>query len=149
MTPTESLAAFNKFAASRGVELSSGAPREGLEAMLAFFETQRAENCDGPDADMLLYQWGTYDWGNGRHFEINITRQFIESGLEDDDAISQLGLTYKFSPSQEFDALAEGNRWCRAAGELASFRAFVLASAPFVAVADARPSSVDQSHFYV
>ena len=30
--------------------------------------------------DMLLYQYGVYDWGdeNGRHFEIDITRQFMK-----------------------------------------------------------------------
>ena len=26
---------------------------------------------------MLLYQWGTYDWGEGKYFQIDITRQFI------------------------------------------------------------------------
>jgi hypothetical protein len=91
------------------VNLSSSTARNGLAQMLAFYASVPATGCGGPDGDMLLFQWGTYDWGKGRHFELNITRQFIEQGLEDDDAISQLSLTYRFTPNPELDALADSN----------------------------------------
>ena len=101
MTPNESLAAFTAFAASHGVALTASLPREGLGQMLSFFQSAAAPRCKGPDSDMLLYQWGAYDWGKGLYFELNITRQFIENDLQDDDAISQLSLTYKFEPTPE------------------------------------------------
>lgn len=149
MTPTDSPAAFEAFTAARGIALSSSKPRDGLAQMLAFYESVRADGCAGPDGDMLLFQWGTYDWGEGRRFELNLTRQFIEQELEGDDAISQLSLTYKFDATPERDALGEGNRWCHDLAELAAFRVFVLASPPYATLADSPPVSVEVDHSYV
>ena len=47
------------------------------------------------------FNGGTYDWGSGDHFELDLTRQVILPDEEDDDAIWQLHLTYRFSPSDE------------------------------------------------
>ena len=147
MTPTDSAAAFNAFTSANGVELSSSTPRVGLEQMFAFYESVPADGCAGPDGDMLLFQWGTYDWGEGRFFEINITRQFIEQGAEeDDDEMSQLSLTYRFEPTREREALGEGNRWCSGVEELAAFRSFVLSCASCVALADCQASAVALDH---
>jgi hypothetical protein len=149
MTPSESVTAFTAFATARGVSLSSSTPREGLEQMFLFYQSAPATGCDGPDGDMLLFQWGTYDWGEGRHFELNITRQFIEQELQDDDAISQLSLTYQFEPTLEREALKDGNRWCHELTELASFEAFVLSSPAFSAAMNAPPVCVEIIHSYV
>jgi hypothetical protein len=149
MTPADSPAALEAFTAARGIALSASKPRDGLAQMLAFYELVRADGCAGPDGDMLLFQWGTYDWGEGRHFELDLTRQFIEQGLEDDNAISQLSLTYKFEATPEREALGEGNRWCHELADLASFRAFVLASPPYAALADSPPVSVEVDHSFV
>lgn len=143
MKPDESVRAFQDFAATKGVDLQASTPREGIQAMLDF----RAQTvCAGCSDDMLLYQWGSYDWGNGKHFQLDITRQFIEAELEDDDAISQLSLTYRYKPDANLDALGTGNRW---EDRLPDFRQFILASAPFTAVADAKPDQIDLSHSYV
>ena len=50
-----------------------------------------------PDCDALLFQYGVYDWGDqfGRHFMIDVTRQFI---TEDDDEPYQLGFTLIYEP---------------------------------------------------
>lgn len=64
--------------------------------MFSFFQLVQPKGCEGPHGDMLLFQWGTYDWGSGRRFELSITRQFIENDQQDDCAISQLSLTFKF-----------------------------------------------------
>lgn len=149
MRPVRSVAAFNEFTAIRGIALSSSTPRDGLEQMFAFYESARADGCAGPDGDMLLFQWGMYDWGEGPHFELGLTRQFIEEGLEDDDAISQLSLTYRFEATPERGALGEGNHWCHELADLPSFRAFVLASAPYAALADSPPVSVEVDHSFV
>jgi hypothetical protein len=143
MKPDESVQAFQNFVASRGVHLSTSTPREGIQAMLAFRARTR---CAGCSDDRLLYQWGSYDWGDGKHFELNITRQFVEAELEDDDAISQLSLRYKYEPSTELDALGASNCWEDQAPELSQF---ILASAAFMAVADAKPVQIELNHFYV
>ena len=117
--------------------------------MFSFFQAVPAAGCEGPDSDMLLYQWGAYDWGKGLHFELNITRQFIEQDLQDDDAISQLSLTYRFEPTPECVAFGDGNRWCHSHDELASFQEFVSSSAAFIALARMRPVAVELTHSYV
>lgn len=50
---------------------------------------------DDEDGDMLLFQYGTYDWGNGKFFEFNITRQFIKVN---EDEPYQLSMTLFFEP---------------------------------------------------
>ena len=101
--------------------------------MTGFYREERAEGCavDG-DGDMLLYQWGTYDWGEGESFELDITRQLITGG-EDDD-IFQLSLTFRFRPTAALRELGASNRWCHSPDELEDFRAFVHGSAAFLAV---------------
>lgn len=143
MKPIESVKAFEDFAAAKGIDLNASTPREGIQAMLDF---RAAIACPACSDDMLLYQWGTYDWGTGKYFEVNITRQFIEVELEDDDAISQLSLTYKYKPSAELELLGASNCW---EDEPPAFRQFILASASFIAVADAKPDEIELSHFYV
>ena len=110
--------------------------------MLDFYRDQRAADCDiEQDGDMLLYQWGSYDWGAGLFFELDITRQFIEGEAEDDNVV-QLSLTFRYTPTELLRKVGGGNRWCSALHELESFRAFILKSPAFAAVEDAPPAAV-------
>jgi hypothetical protein len=94
-------------------------PHLAFQLACLFYSSERADDCDvAADGDMLLFQWGTYDWGHGRHFEFDITRQFIP-GLpsvnpprESDFPIRQLSWTLVFGPTAELAALGRGNRWC-------------------------------------
>lgn len=114
---------------------------EGFDLMLSFYEEERAEGCEvGNDCDMLLYQWGAYDWGKGA-FEIDITRQLIGPGGEDDD-IFQLSLTFTFAPTNESRAVEKGNRWWSRPNEVELFRDFIHKSAAFQAVLDQAPQTV-------
>lgn len=143
MKPIESLKAFEDFTIARGLDLRSSTPREGIQAMLEFHAATACLTCSD---DMLLYQWGIYDWGAGRHFELNITRQFIEAELEDDDAISQLSLTYRYQPSAKLEALEASNCWEDGSP---NFRQFIFESASFMAVADTKPEQLELFHEYV
>ena len=60
-----------------------------------------------PDDDMLLFQYGTYDWGDemGEHFSFDITRQFSKR-----DDMYQLSLTLIFDPAP-FAGLDSYNSW--------------------------------------
>jgi hypothetical protein len=91
--------------------------------------------------DMLLYQWGTYDWGDGESFELDITRQLIFGEAEDEN-IFQLSFTFKFVPTTELRRLAPGNRWCSSSEELEEFRNFIHHSAPFLTANEQLASSI-------
>ncbi len=133
----------------RGGALPDLTARTGVAEMLAFYETVLPIGCASQNGDMLLFQWGTYDWGDGKQFEINLTRQFIESAAEDDDAISQLQLVFRFAPDKDRYALGAGNRWCNSQSDIDTFREFILSNPVFRAEADSNPPSVSLHHEYV
>ena len=143
MKPSESVKAFEDFASAKGIDLRASTPRAGIQAILEF---QAEVTCAVCSEDMLLYEWGTYDWGSGKYFELTMTRQFIETELEDDDAISQLTLVYQYIPRSEMETLGLGNHWQDGPGD---FRQFIFASASFNLVADAMPDQVELSHSFV
>ena len=87
---------------------------------------------------MLLFQWGSHDWGKGRHFELDITRQFITDDGEDED-IWQLSLTFVYPPN----AIASGNRWCPKPADLDAFAKFVMGHEAFSASLNATPIRVE------
>ena len=96
--------------------------------MLEFYGDERVSDCElDEDGDMLLYEWGTYDWGAGHWFNCQITRQFIPRDGGDED-IFQLTVTAKYTPSSQTDALGSGNKWCGSPSELATFTDCVLQS---------------------
>lgn len=130
----EALERFVEFVKNQGDEADKGDPASGFKLMFAFYETRRAKGCDmAHGGDMLLFQWGTYDWGKGKRFELDVTRQLIVGDGEDDE-IFQLSLTYLFKPTAKLIAIKSGNRWCRNLSELAEFKKYVVASAAFKAV---------------
>jgi len=97
---------------------------------------------------MLLFQWGTYDWGRGKAFEIDLTRQTIDD-LDDVDAqtdsMRQLHITLKFEHSLATSELGEGNQWCSQRSEIASFRESISQSEVFHWLRSQDPSSVEVS----
>ncbi len=80
--------------------------------MLDFYQKEQVEGCAiDQDGDMLLYQWGTYNWGKGKVFEFNITRQLIVEEDEDEN-IWQLSLIFEFKLSEALQHIGQGNHWC-------------------------------------
>ena len=77
----------NNFNVDTIIEISSELFRE--------FKIEELENIDDKECDMFLFQYGTYDWGKGKFFEFDITRQFI---LPEEDEPYQLALTLSFEP---------------------------------------------------
>lgn len=129
-----------------GIQLSNLTPASGIQLMLDFYRNVRAEKCNlDEDGDMLLFQWGTYDWGKGPSFQCNITRQFIATDCSsdpDDSVMSQLSLTFHFPPSEEFNRIESSNRWCNNPGDLMDFQSFIVSTESYRAVADKQPSRV-------
>ena len=140
MKPKTAKREFERFIKESGKKRGTLTPAEGIQLMLDFYWQVRAENCPlDENGDMLLYQWGTYDWGDGRFFQCDITRQFILAGTEGDDGMSQLSFTFYFHPSAEFDALKAGNRWCASPAALAAFQSFVTGTDAYRVVASSTP----------
>ena len=123
----------NRIVAS-GRSVETLAPAEGVWLMLQFYREVRAEGCDaGNDSDMLLYQWGTYEWGESEAFEFDLTRQLTGIGGEDEN-ILQLSLTFSFESTDSLRELGEGNRWCHSPEGIELFREFILQSPAFSAI---------------
>ena len=92
----------------------------------------------------MLFQWGTYDWGDGDHFNLDLTRQVIYPDGED-VAIYQLSLTYCYQPDEALRALGEGNFWCERLSDAQRARTRVFSSAAFTHCKGRTPTSVGLS----
>ncbi len=66
MKPSQSEPAFRK---RLGVPVEAVTPRRALDAMLAFYAEQPAEDVAiDEDGDMLLYEWGVYSFTGPESF---------------------------------------------------------------------------------
>lgn len=131
MTPETSASALGAWLTGRKLELQLLSVPEFVNAALAFYKEVRCAGlASDAGSDMLLFQWGVYDWGDGEQFELDITRQFIERGKEDDDAISQLRMTAYFPP-EDLRHIEAGNQWCEHFVQLERFRSFIENSIPY------------------
>jgi hypothetical protein len=122
---------FEMRVTKEGLQIQQLTLNEGIRLMFEFYREMRADKCPlDEDGDMLLFEWGTWNFVNPRRFQIALTRQFIRPSGEDED-ISQLRLLFRFDPSTESEALADGNRWCHTPDGLAEFERFVRESGPY------------------
>ncbi len=125
---------FERYLRRAGHSGLPSTPSAGIEAMSAFYSEVRAQDVDlESNGDMLLFQWGAYDWGRGELFEVDITRQFIR-GRGDDQDIWQLHLTYRFEPLEGLRLIGKGNRWCAKPADVPAFASFIRAHAAIASV---------------
>jgi hypothetical protein len=147
MTPEQSAEALISFAGQCGCDLNGSTPAEGIDAMLRFFREMRPEGRLSEDVgDMLLYQWGIYRFSGSPSFQLNLTRQFIElveEEREDEEVMSQLGLTFHFPPTDAMQALGAQNRWCESVEDVDDLLAFITRSVPYVTLKDQRATRVE------
>jgi hypothetical protein len=121
--------AFDSYAEKAGINLDdlslSDFPRLLIDYHkdVEFPDVSRAD-----DGDMLLFQYGTYDWGGGRFFEIDFTRQFYQFFTDTDDhEIIQQRFTFYFDP-EKFCHIASFDIWSNAVASLAEFEATIVNS---------------------
>ena len=86
-------------------------PEQALNSILDFYNNYgKVEDLEFPDYDMLLFQYGTYDWdGTGAKFELNFTRQIADPDPEEDE-FYQIDITLFYDP-EDFDELESFNTW--------------------------------------
>ncbi|WP_397472050.1 hypothetical protein [Rheinheimera sp.] len=93
------------------------------------YQSIQFPNCTEADDDMLLFQWGTFDWGEGKFFELDLTRQLTDKEANGD--VVQLCCTLKFQSNSATDYLGEGNFWCNDKNNSGRFLANVVAHTAF------------------
>jgi hypothetical protein len=142
MKAHDALKHFKAFMADAGLSLDNLSPQNAVDLMVNFYTQIPTEDCTFEnDGDMLLFEWGMYNWGNGEFFEHKITRQFIPSTSSEeecsddlsasseeecsDDWIGQLSLTLKYPPSPVLKTIASGNLWCAHPDEIPDFINFI------------------------
>lgn len=138
MTPSASAEALDRYLhESGGLEALSLA--DLMSAVIRFYTDRRASGLvENPDSDMLLFQYGCFDWGDGETFELDLTRQFIVANEAGEDSISQLHVTAVYEPDAELRALGSDHRWCANPDEGSEFRNLVLNSAALALAAKRR-----------
>lgn len=133
-------------------DVSEANPPEGLALvafMLVWYSTSRVEGVDlDADGDTLLFQWGTYDWGSGPTFQIDITRQLIgvPDGNHDDGAMWQLSSTLHYSIGPDATATGAGDRWCYSPADVGAFDEYIQGTAA-AAFARSRRADRVEVHF--
>ncbi len=144
MKPREAKEEFERFVEEAGTAVAVFKPVDAVRLMLDYYREVRAEDCEvDADGDMLLFQWGTHEWGKqGRYFEFNLTRQFNDESEEDGEGLTQLSLTCYFPPTPELEALKTGAKWCASPDELAGFEYYIGKIPAYKAVAKLMPEHV-------
>ena len=98
-----------------------------FEAVMTFFADCPADGLVDEDGDALLFQYGTDDWGSGPHFQVDLTRQFIEIKRDDDDhVVSHFHLTCFYKPTDVLTSIGSDDRWCWNKADLPAFTELVM-----------------------
>jgi hypothetical protein len=107
MRYADALAAFRQYLEAGGLTAADLDAPSAVAAMLGFYADERASDVDmDADADMILFQWGTFDWGSGPAFEYGIIRQLC---IEIDYALTNSD----FDDDEKLDRRAPGHRLLR------------------------------------
>ncbi|MES2288005.1 MAG: hypothetical protein V4547_20120 [Bacteroidota bacterium] len=137
MNPLNSAAIFKNFLSENKIDEKNLDISQLVNCFTKFYESIKFDGLTNRlEADMLLVQWGTFDWGEGENFEFNLTRQFIISHSVDDEEICQLSFTAYFKPTEQFHLINSENYWCESINELGSFTTFIYASKAYNIVKD-------------
>ncbi len=113
---------FRSYLEARDLRVDHADAVDLILAMIDWYEAERAEDTVAieDDGDQLLFQWGTFDWGDGPALEVGISRQFIS--LDSDGPIRQLALVFRYPASAETEKLYDDAWWCRGPVDVAGFR---------------------------
>lgn len=134
---------FLRYLEGKGKSLSSVTFSELIDICLSFYREVQYPGLDSsPSSDMLLFEWGVFDWGEGEFFQIGITRQLIAKGTVDDDGYTQLLCDAFYVPTPQLVALKSSNKWCRSRDEINSFQEFVLSSEAYRVASGLKPLKV-------
>ncbi len=127
------------------LERPSGTDVQRAWAVMSGFAAQSVEDealVRGAGDDHVLAEYGTYDWnwGEGEHFEVSLSRVFTFSDPHGEfSAAARLVLQALFQPTDELRALGADSLASYTMPDLDAFFARALAMRGFVAVGDTTP----------
>lgn len=136
MKSSEALSTLTGMLTAAGVDMARPSGADLGKALTVFrdFSAIPVEDVNKEeDGDMVLFQYGTYDWGSGEFFEVDLVRQLMPPGEddeEDDDVIFQLQCTFRYVPTDSLRALGSFDRWM-AVGDDNTFWNEILAMPAF------------------
>lgn len=131
--------ALREFAREAGVDLAKDSHRSVFALMLRFYAEVRVEGCDpADDEDMLLLEWGSYDWGEGRAYEIDLSREVALAGGQ----IRQLHVLFSFPNVGELGGIPQGNDWWGSPDRIDEFAEALKSNVALIA-AGSEPISVE------
>lgn len=141
--PMDLLKEFHAFCESAGVDPEHDAPDRVIEMMLAFYSEVRVSGCDpGNDEDMLLVDWGSYDLGKGRAYELDLSRQ-VDLTHRERGGIWALHLFYRFPITPALADVPAGNDWWASPRNVREFRSAIQHRAALDSALGAKPLSVE------
>lgn len=129
MTEEEITQTFNRFVQGKGLNVDDLSLSDFPRLLIDYYrEVEFAEVDRADDGDMLLFQYGTYDLGAGRYFEVDFTRQFYQvfTDTEDHEVIQQR-FTFYFDPTS-FQQIPSFDLWSNAVANVEEFEKKIGAS---------------------
>ncbi|HVL49981.1 MAG TPA: hypothetical protein VM754_00575 [Actinomycetota bacterium] len=140
--PRDLESAFREFAGAAGVDPARDPHGRVFATMLRFYAEVRIQGCEpGDDEDMLLLDWGSYDWGEGRAYEIDLSRQ-VTSPEEPGD-FWELHILYRFPSTGDLAAVPTGNDWWGSPDLVGEFALALESNPALAAAAGSDPLSVE------
>jgi hypothetical protein len=104
-------------------------------ALFSFYREDRPKGAisEDEDGDMLLFQWGSYDWHDsaGLLFECALVRQIIWPDQDGEARIFQLSVRQRRPVTADLKTSDSGEIWCRRLSGLGLFQDAVVSSAPY------------------
>jgi hypothetical protein len=104
-----------------------------VTSTIEFYENYKIENVDTsfPDEDMLLFEYGAYDWqdGKGENFTIGIARQYVVETLPW-IKYSQLHLMLYYD-KEDFTSIESLSKWSADFNKISDFKQFIITTEGF------------------
>jgi len=111
-----------------------------IQSIREFYENLKHPNTnteENPNNDMLLFQYGTYDWsGAGPQFEFNVTRQIATS---EEDEFYQFSLTLKYENNTDTSNIESYNLWSEDCESIEDWIAEIKTTEGYNAVLNLKP----------
>lgn len=114
--------------------------QQAVNKFLLFFETHKIKALEHEEEDMMLFEYGVYDWwdGKGAQFNFSLTRQFEILG---EDEFLQLKLTLFYDP-ERFTQLKAYNSWSTSAGNIQEWKQKIEETEGYLQSANLLPKKV-------
>ena len=115
-------------------------PQQALDGFISFFHKYKIKaELEHEEEDMLLYQYGTYNWdGKGDNYEFNLTRQFE---IPNDDEFYQVSLTLFYQPELA-GATGDDNSWSTDFEDIENWISHIKSTIGFKKVAGIKPDKI-------